>query len=56
MTQKHFKIIANIIDTLPMQKEVRRQVAIEFAERLQAANPKFNRAKFIEAAMRNPAA
>lgn len=55
MTQKHFELIAHIIDTAPITGEVRRTIAEEFAKRLAYQNAKFNADKFIKAATRNPA-
>lgn len=53
MTKKDFELIAEVIATLPesISYNDQEQVAAAFADRLATTNPRFDRDRFMDAAM-----
>ena len=48
MTRKHFKMIAKVVAAID-NKDVREQVALNFANEIRDFNPRFDMQRFIEA-------
>jgi hypothetical protein len=48
MTRKHFKMIAKVVSAID-DKDVRDQVALNFANEIRDFNPRFDMQRFIEA-------
>ena len=48
MTRKHFQMIANVVKNIDDHK-VRHAVAMDFAIRLKAENPRFDISRFVGA-------
>ena len=48
MTRKHFKMIAKVVNAID-NKDVREQVALNFANEIREFNPRFDMQRFIEA-------
>jgi len=49
MTRKHFTLIAETISDADLSRPARATLAQDFAERLAAENPRFDRDKFFTA-------
>jgi hypothetical protein len=48
MTRKHFQMIANVVKNIDDPK-IRHAVAMDFAQRLQGENPRFDISRFVGA-------
>tara|TARA_R100000458_G_C8068630_1_gene108430 strand:+ start:260 stop:472 length:213 start_codon:yes stop_codon:yes gene_type:complete len=48
MTRKHFKMIADVVKNID-DPNVRHAVAMDFAQRLKAENPRFDISRFVGA-------
>jgi len=48
MTRKHFKLIAEVVASVD-DKDIRNQIAVDFAHRFQDTNPRFDITRFLEA-------
>ena len=51
MTRKHFKIIVDILEHIPMTNKTRLKTAERAASILETENPRFDKEKFIKACM-----
>ncbi len=50
MTRQHFEIIAEVINNAGLSNDARLRIAEKFADRLAMINPRFDKARFMEAA------
>lgn len=48
MTEKHFKFVAELLTDVPFL-QLRKELANKACKMFKAENPKFNKAKFLEA-------